>query len=142
MSDVALVTGAGGALGSEVAQTLAARGHKLALLDSERGRARLEALASTLGGACVVAGDLALEATWAEAMPRIERELGAAPSLAALVAGTWRGGKPLYLEAGDDVWRTMMQANLETVHRGLRALLPAMVAQKRGSIVVIGSRAA
>jgi NAD(P)-dependent dehydrogenase (short-subunit alcohol dehydrogenase family) len=36
----------------------------------------------------------------------------------------------------------MMGANLETVHRSLRALLPAMVARKRGSIVVIGSRAA
>jgi len=142
MSDVALITGAGGALGSEVARTLAARGHKLALMDSVRGRARLEALASTLGGACVVAGDIAQETTWAEAMPRIERELGAAPSLAALVAGSWRGGKPLFQEAGDDVWRTMMQANLETVHRSLRALLPAMVARKRGSIVVIGSRAA
>jgi NAD(P)-dependent dehydrogenase (short-subunit alcohol dehydrogenase family) len=48
----------------------------------------------------------------------------------------------MYEEAGDDVWRTMMEANLETVHRSLRALLPAMVARKQGSIVVIGSRAA
>ncbi len=36
----------------------------------------------------------------------------------------------------------MMGANLETVYRSLRALLPPMVAAKRGSIVVIGSRAA
>ena len=142
MSQVALVTGAAGALGSEVARVLSARGQKLALVDSERGRPRLEALAASLGGASVVAGDIALEATWAEAMPRIERELGAAPSQAALVAGAWRGGKPLYEEAGDDVWRTMMEANLETVHRSLRALLPPMVARKRGAIVVIGSRAA
>lgn len=142
MSNVALVTGAAGALGSEVARVLSARGQKLALVDAEHGRARLDALAASLGGACVVAGDIALEATWAEAMPRIERELGAAPSQAALVAGAWRGGKPLYEEAGDDVWRTMMQANLETVHRSLRALLPPMVARKQGSIVVLGSRAA
>ncbi len=142
MSQVALVTGAAGALGSEVARVLSARGQKLALVDSEHGRPRLEALAASLGGACVVAGDIAVEATWAEAMPRIERELGAAPSQAALVAGAWRGGKPLYEEAGDDVWRTMMEANLETVHRSLRALLPPMVARKRGAIVVIGSRAA
>ena len=121
---------------------LAARGHKLALVDAERGRERLAELATSLGGACVVAGDIALEATWAEAMPRIERELGAAPVRAALVAGAWRGGKPLHEESGDDVWRAMMEANLETVHRSLRALLPAMVAGKRGSVVVIGSRAA
>ena len=142
MPDAALVTGAAGALGSEVARVLAARGHKLALVDAERGRERLAELAASLGGACVVAGDIAQEATWAEAMPRIERELGSAPVLAALIAGAWRGGKPLHEEAGDDVWRAMMEANLETVHRSLRALLPAMVAGKRGSIVVIGSRAA
>ena len=142
MPDVALVTGAAGALGSEVARVLAARGHKLALLDTERGRERLAELAASLGGACVIAGDIAREATWTEAMPRIVRELGSAPVVAALVAGGWRGGKPLHEEADDDVWRTMMEANLETVHRSLRALLPPMVAGKRGSIVVLGSRAA
>jgi NAD(P)-dependent dehydrogenase (short-subunit alcohol dehydrogenase family) len=142
MGEVALVTGAAGALGSEVARALSARGHKLALVDAERSRERLAALATSLGGACVVVGDIAVEGTWADAMPRIERELGSSPSLAALVAGAWRGGKPLYEESGDDVWRTMMEANLETVHRSLRALLPAMVARRHGSIVVIGSRAA
>jgi NAD(P)-dependent dehydrogenase (short-subunit alcohol dehydrogenase family) len=141
MNDVALVTGAAGALGGEVARTLAAQGCKLALVDSERGRTRLEQLAQELGGACVVAGNIAVEATWAEAVPRIERELGAAPSRAALVAGAWRGGKPLYEQTSDDVWQAMMDANLETVHRSLRALLPAMVARKHGSVVVIGSRA-
>jgi NAD(P)-dependent dehydrogenase (short-subunit alcohol dehydrogenase family) len=142
MTDVALVTGAAGALGSEVARTLAARGHKLALVDVARGEERLKQLAASLGGACVVTGDIAVEATWAEAMPRIERELGAPPTLAALVAGGWAGGKALHEETSDDVWNGMMQANLATVHRSLRALLPPMVARKRGSIVVIGSRAA
>jgi NAD(P)-dependent dehydrogenase (short-subunit alcohol dehydrogenase family) len=35
-----------------------------------------------------------------------------------------------------------MTANVETVYRGLRALLPSMVASRRGSVVVVGSRAA
>jgi NAD(P)-dependent dehydrogenase (short-subunit alcohol dehydrogenase family) len=34
----------------------------------------------------------------------------------------------------------MMSANLETVHRSMRALLPSMVSRGDGSIVVIGSR--
>jgi NAD(P)-dependent dehydrogenase (short-subunit alcohol dehydrogenase family) len=140
--EVALVTGAAGALGAEVARTLAKAGCKLALVDGEHARARLDELATSLGGGCVVAGDITLESTWTEAMPRVVRELGAAPSKAALIAGAWRGGKPLHEETSDDVWRTMLGANLETVHRSLRALLPAMVAQKRGSIVVVGSRAA
>jgi NAD(P)-dependent dehydrogenase (short-subunit alcohol dehydrogenase family) len=141
-SEVALVTGAAGALGGEVSRALSQMGCKLALADGPAARARLEALAASLGGACVVAGDIGLESTWAEAMPRIARELGAAPTKAALIAGGWRGGKALHEETTDDVWRAMFDANLETVHRTLRAVLPEMVARGRGSVVVVGSRAA
>jgi NAD(P)-dependent dehydrogenase (short-subunit alcohol dehydrogenase family) len=141
-TDVALVTGAAGALGGEVARTLFQRGCKLVLVDSAQGQPRLMQLAAALGGASVVAGDITAGETWTEALPRLERELGAPPSLAALIAGAWRGGKPLHEEKTDDVWRAMMTANLDTVHRSLRALLPAMVLRRRGSIVVVGSRAA
>jgi NAD(P)-dependent dehydrogenase (short-subunit alcohol dehydrogenase family) len=141
MTDVALVTGAAGALGAEVARTLSQRGCRLALVDSEHGKTRLEQLAAALGGAVVIAGDIATEGVWRDALPRIERELGAAPSRAALIAGAWRGGKPLHEETSDDAWRAMMTANVETVYRSLRALLPAMVAQRRGSVVLVGSRA-
>jgi len=141
MTDVALVTGAAGALGAEVARTLSARGDRLVLMDGAGAKARLEQLASTMPGACVVAGDITDDRTWAEALPRIERELGALPSLAALIAGAWRGGVPLHEEKNDETWQTMMTANVETAHRSLVRLLPAMVARKRGSVVVIGSRA-
>jgi len=142
MADVALVTGAAGALGAEVARTLSGRGCKLVLVDTERGGPRLKDLAAELGGACVVAGDIASDATWTEAMPRIERDLGAPASLGALVAGGWRGGKPVNDESNDDTLRAMMSVNVETVHTTLRVILPAMVARKRGSVVVVGSRAA
>jgi NAD(P)-dependent dehydrogenase (short-subunit alcohol dehydrogenase family) len=140
MSDVALVTGAGGALGAEVARVLAGRGHALALLDSEAGKERLEALARSLGRATAITGDLTVQSTWSDAMARIERELGAAPAAAALIAGGWRGGQRLHEESDDTIWRAMMAANLETAHLGLRALLPPMVARKAGSVVVMGSR--
>ncbi|HEX4445331.1 MAG TPA: SDR family NAD(P)-dependent oxidoreductase [Polyangiaceae bacterium] len=143
MNDVALVTGAGGALGSEVARTLAARGDRVVLMDGAGATARLEQIASTLPSACIVAGDVTDDATWREALPRIERQLGAPPALAALIAGGWRGGGPLHEqtpEREDETWRAMMAANLETVHKSLARLLPAMVAGKRGSIVVVGSR--
>ena len=141
-AEVALVTGAGGALGAAVARELSTRGHRLALVDGPQARDRLEELARALGGACVVAGDITQESTWAEAIPRIARDLGAAPTRAAFIAGGWRGGKRLHEETTDDAWRAMMSANLETVYRSLRAVLPAMVAQRRGSVVVVGSRAA
>jgi NAD(P)-dependent dehydrogenase (short-subunit alcohol dehydrogenase family) len=142
MTEVALVSGAAGALGAVVARTLFQRGCKLVLLDTERGKDRLVELAASLGGASVVTGDITAEPTWSAALPRIQRELGALPTLAALIAGGFRGGKPLHEEEGDDGWRAMMSANLDTVHRSLRALLPAMVARRRGSVVVVGSRAA
>jgi NAD(P)-dependent dehydrogenase (short-subunit alcohol dehydrogenase family) len=142
LSGVALVTGAAGALGSEVARTLHQRGCKLALVDTEHGKERLERLASSLGVASVVTGDISAQGPWSEAIPRIERELGEPPTLAALIAGGWRGGKALHEEASDDTWLAMMHANLDTVHRSLRALLPSMVARRAGSVVVVGSRVA
>jgi NAD(P)-dependent dehydrogenase (short-subunit alcohol dehydrogenase family) len=142
MTDVALVTGAAGALGAEVARALSRRGDRVVLVDGPRSRPRLDELAATLNGACLVAGDLTDDATWNDALPRIERELGAPPSLAALIAGTWRGGTPLYREKDRDDWRVVMSANLETAHVSLARLLPAMVAGKRGSVVLVGSRAA
>jgi len=138
--DVALVTGAAGALGSELARTLAARGSPVVLVDVAAARARLDEIAKSLGKTCVVAGDIALEETWRAALPRIQSELGAPPALAAFIAGGYRGGKAVHEETSDDAWRAMMSGNLETAYRGLRALLPAMVARKRGSIVVVGSR--
>ncbi|HEY1691312.1 MAG TPA: SDR family NAD(P)-dependent oxidoreductase [Polyangiaceae bacterium] len=142
MGEVALVTGAAGALGAEVARALHAKGYSLALVDASRGADRLRALAASLGGASIAAGDIAEQATWSEAMPRIERELGGPPTAAALIAGSWAGGKALHEESDDAAWDAMMRANVATAHRSLRALLPPMVARKRGSIVVIGSRAA
>ena len=51
------------------------RGSALVLVDAPQVRERLEGLAASLGGACVVLGDVAAESTWAEAMPRIARRL-------------------------------------------------------------------
>lgn len=139
---VTLVTGAAGALGSEVARHLSRRGGRLLLVDAAQAADRLEQLAAELGNARTIAGDISSAATWSEALPHVEREFGAPLSGAALIAGAWRGGKPLHAAENDDVWRTMMAANVETVYRTLRVILPGMVARGRGSIVVIGARAA
>ena len=141
---IVLITGAAGALGSDVARHLVkSAGHKLALVDIPQADAALRKLAAELeGNAIAISGDTTETRLWDEALPRIERELGALPSGAALIAGGWQGGTPLYAEKTDDkVWRAMMSHNLDAAHIALRALLPSMVAQKQGSIVVVGSRA-
>lgn len=141
---VAAITGAAGALGSVLAKVLVERGHHVALFDVEDARARLDDLVRDLGSekAFAFAGDFAAASTWDAALAAVEKTFGGKPSAAALVAGGWAGGTPLHEETDDATYESMMRMNVDTAHRALRALLPAMVAAKRGSIVVVGSRAA
>ncbi|HEX6278019.1 MAG TPA: SDR family NAD(P)-dependent oxidoreductase [Polyangiaceae bacterium] len=139
-NDAIIVTGAGGALGGALVRALAegdarvvavGRGVDQARLDAELGAGR--ALAATF--------DLVSRAGWAELTARLERE-GLAPSGAVLAAGAWKGGKKLHEETDDATWTAMLAANLETARVSLQALLPDMVKRARGSIVLVGSRAA
>jgi NAD(P)-dependent dehydrogenase (short-subunit alcohol dehydrogenase family) len=136
-----VVTGAAGALGSTLVRHLISRGHRVAALDNPRATARLEALTAELGPLCIAhALDVGLSGAWADALGRIEAQLGP-PDGAVLVAGGWRGGAAFHTEPDDTIWEAMLTMNLETAERSLRALLPGMVQRKRGSVVVIGSRA-
>lgn len=125
-----VVTGAAGALGLSLCQMMKQRGAAIAGVDTARGQERMTA-----------AGLLALDASagFAANLARVESELGP-PTGAVLVAGGWSGGAPVHGE-GDDGFAKMLATNLESAHEALRALLPGMVARKRGSIVVVGSRA-
>jgi NAD(P)-dependent dehydrogenase (short-subunit alcohol dehydrogenase family) len=123
-----VVTGGAGALGSDVARALVARGDDVALVDRAEARARLDSLVKELGPRVSAHVELA------DALARGPVEL------AALVAGGWAGGKPIHEATDDASFRAMMDSNVATVHAALRALLPGMVARKRGSIVVVGSR--
>src|SRR5271156_2292992 len=93
---VALVTGAAGALGAEIAGVLAGRGYKLALVDAVNASARLAEGARDIGGAAVAAFDITSAKSWSEKLAVLEREIGAPVSHAALIAGAWRGGKKVF----------------------------------------------
>jgi NAD(P)-dependent dehydrogenase (short-subunit alcohol dehydrogenase family) len=139
-NDAIILTGASGALGSALVRVLGTgdarvvaigRGVEQARLDAELGAGR--ALASTF--------DLVSRAAWGELVARLALD-GLEPSGAVLAAGGWKGGKKLHEESDDATWTAMLSANLETARVSLQALLPGMVARKRGSIVLVGSRAA
>lgn len=133
-----LVSGAGGALGSalvtELARTdvvvAAGRGVTQAELDAKFGPGRAVAAALELGS----------RAAWQELLERLAREELAVEG-AVLAAGGWRGGAPLS-ETSDEVWSAMLSTNLETARVSLQALLPRMLAARRGSIVLVASLAA
>jgi NAD(P)-dependent dehydrogenase (short-subunit alcohol dehydrogenase family) len=138
--DAIIVTGASGGLGGTLVRVFSqgearvvaiARGIEQGRLDAELGPGR----------ALAAAFDLASSPAWAELDRRLASE-GLAPSGAVLAAGAWRGGKKLHEETDDATWSAMLAANLETARVSLAALLPGMVERKRGSIVLVGSRAA
>jgi len=134
-----IVSGAGGALGSELLGyfakletrvVAAGRGVEQAALDATHGAGRILAAPLELGS----------RAAWNELLERLAQE-GLEVNGAVLAAGGWRGGAPLS-ETSDDVWNGMLAANLETARASLQALVPGMVKRQKGSIVVIGSAAA
>jgi NAD(P)-dependent dehydrogenase (short-subunit alcohol dehydrogenase family) len=136
--NVVLVTGANGALGQAVVRHLETTGARVVALErSKQGDVRLERQSESVLRLFASTSDAtALAAGLAQA----EAEQGAL-SGAVLTAGAWRGGHKFHeVEAAAD-YRTVMDANLESASVALRALLPGMVARKRGSIVLIGSRA-
>ena len=135
-----VVTGGAGALGSATARRLAKQGWRVALVSRPEERDVLKGLAAELGRAVAIESDVGSAEAWTATLAKIEAEVGP-PEGAALIAGTWQGGTPLHAEKDDKVWRAMLTTNLETVHASLRALVPGMVTRRRGSVVVIGSRA-
>jgi NAD(P)-dependent dehydrogenase (short-subunit alcohol dehydrogenase family) len=139
---IVAITGGAGALGSALAAHLVSEGYRIAILDTERSRDRVAQLVEKLGAEHAVGhtGDFATAGAWDQALSAITAAFGAAPTHGALIAGGWEGGAPLHAAKDDSAYEKMMSMNVDTAYRALRALLPAMVAAKHGSIVVVGSR--
>ncbi len=140
MSRVIVITGAVGALGTALSRHLIARGYRVAGVGLRRHEERLRALEQELGAG--FAGFPLEEdstAAWEAALAVVDSRLGPVFG-AALIAGGWHGGLPFHEDRDEGTWRSMLDENLESAQRALRALLPRLVAQGSGSVVVVGSR--
>jgi NADP-dependent 3-hydroxy acid dehydrogenase YdfG len=135
---VAVVTGAGRGIGRAVAATLAREGAAVAL--AARSTAELEAVAREIERA----GGRALT------MPTDVRHEGAVEALARRVLGEWQRVDVLVNAAGVatfapvtdsklDDWDQMLAVNLRGAVLCCRAILPAMTARHRGTIINVGS---
>jgi NAD(P)-dependent dehydrogenase (short-subunit alcohol dehydrogenase family) len=138
---IIVVTGAAGALGSSLVRYLAARGKSVVAVDRPTHGARLSDVAREAAGAVPIELDASSAETWSPVVERITTDLGA-PTGAVLVAGGYAGGHRFFEANAESVWQAMLDQNLESARGALQALLPPMVAARRGSIVLMGSRAA
>jgi 2-hydroxycyclohexanecarboxyl-CoA dehydrogenase len=132
-----LVTGAAGLIGREVCRLLAAEGARLAVTDVNGDG--LEAIIGELGeegwGRPVDATSFPdFRAFVAEAAQRT-----GPPEVLVNVAGLFRMGDFVTSEPAG--WESMISANLITAMVACRAVLPAMVTAKSGSIVNFASTA-
>lgn len=132
---VALVTGATGGIGAEIARALHRQGAKVAL--SGTREAVLAELAAELGeGALVAPADLSDPAAPQALVEKVEAELG---RLDILVnnAGFTRDG--LAMRMSDKDWADVLEVDLAAPFRLARAAMRGMMKRRAGRIISIAS---
>ncbi|MGF7170265.1 3-oxoacyl-[acyl-carrier protein] reductase [Sphingobium xanthum] len=132
----ALVTGASGGIGSEIAKALAGQGAKLALSGSNV--AKLEAFAAELGGDHVcVPCDLGDAASVDGLVPAAVEALGGTLDILINNAGVTRDN--LIMRMKDEEWETVQRINLEAAFRLIRAAARPMMKARFGRIISVTS---
>lgn len=129
----AIVTGAGSGIGAAIARRLARDGYGLIL--SGRRREPLEAVASELGYADVVVGDVG-DPEHAEALVATIRE--AFGGVDALVLNAGVGDSAAVGEDTPEGWDRTVRTNLTGAFLVARAALPSLV-ERRGGLVAVAS---
>jgi hypothetical protein len=138
----ALVTGASGGIGEELARLFAADGHDLVLV--ARSRDRLARLSEELAGkhgvaARVLAADLARP----EAPREIFEELAAGGvSVDALVNNAGFGSYGLFAETDLKSELDLLRVNVVALTHLSKLFLPGMIARRRGYVMQVASTAA
>jgi 3-oxoacyl-[acyl-carrier protein] reductase len=130
----ALITGATGGIGGEIARALHRQGAKLAV--SGTRREVLETLAAELGGAPVLPCDLTNKDAVEALVPDAEKALGQVDILVAN-AGITRDN--LFVALKDEDWEQVLAVNLTATFRLARAAVKAMMRRRFGRIVGITS---
>jgi 2-keto-3-deoxy-L-fuconate dehydrogenase len=129
---VALVTAAGQGIGRAIAAAFAAEGAKVIATDLEAGK--LKGLRAAERLPLDVRSTAAVEALARE----VARQYGALDVLANCAGFVHHGS---VLECAEADWDFSFDLNAKSMHRTIKAFLPAMLRRKRGSIVNISSGA-
>jgi len=130
---VGLVTGAGGGIGREIARRLAGEGMSVAVLDRDGPAA--QAVAAEIGG-LAVAADVTSEE---EVGGAVNTVLARFKQIDVLVNNAGIASMGPALEMPLEVFQAMLRVNVEGVFIMSRAVLPHMIARRKGSVVNLAS---
>ncbi len=137
---VAVITGASAGIGEACAHALAGAGASLVL--TARRADRLEALKSTLeargGRVAIVAGDARDERTAVETVKAATESFG---RIDILVNNAGAGNYKNLVDTSADEYDELMDTNVRSTFLFTRHVVPLMLAQKSGTILMISSMA-
>lgn len=130
-----IITGASSGIGRAAAIRFAAEGLRLALVARSRGR--LAAIAGEIGGdPLIVPADLTVPDEVGAVARAVSDRYGRVDILFAN-AGSYISGDAV--DGDPDAWDRLLQLNVNSVFRLVHAVLPGMIAQRSGDIVVTSS---
>lgn len=140
MSNHVLITGASRGIGAATARLFAQEGWNVAV-HYNASRAAAEQLAAELSGLGVRAVPIQADVADPEQAERLVREAeGALGPLDAVICNAGVAlPQQLLTDTTADQWRRLMSVDLDGMFHTLRAAIPGMVRQKRGSIVTVSS---
>jgi NADP-dependent 3-hydroxy acid dehydrogenase YdfG len=137
LGKVAVVTGASAGIGLACAESLAAEGANLVLV--ARRAERLEALVQRFGSQAVaVVGDARDEATALAALSAAQSSFG---RVDILINNTGVGNYKNLVDTSADEYDEMMDSNVRSTFLFTRHLVPTMIEQKSGTVLMISSMA-
>jgi rhamnose utilization protein RhaD (predicted bifunctional aldolase and dehydrogenase)/NAD(P)-dependent dehydrogenase (short-subunit alcohol dehydrogenase family) len=129
---IAVITGAGGAIGAAVAKVFAAAGAEVALLDLDQGAA--EAKAKTIGGAALaVRCDVTDAASVRAAFDHVVAAFGGVDIAVSNAGAAWQGRIG---EVDEDILRRSFELNFYGHQRVAQAAVKIMLAQGTGGCLL------
>jgi len=132
---VAAITGAASGIGLECARALIGVGATVVLID--RAEDRLRAACAELGPEAIpLVVDLSQPEQVEAMVARILERTGRIDIFHAN-AGSYVGGE--IVDGDPDAWDRMLDLNINAAFRSVRAVLPQMIKQKRGDIIMTSS---